>query len=80
VGCGETYREMKAAVFWVVTPCSLVEVSLKRRKTLPDCNDPEDSHLYTSRREKLKSHLLGNVHLKDQEEDGRITYSWILER
>jgi hypothetical protein len=36
---------MKMAVFWVVAPCSLVEVY-----------HPEDSHLRTDRRENLKSY------------------------
>jgi hypothetical protein len=60
------------AVFWVVVPCSLVEVY--RRFTGAYCfhnqgdppvnayqtirhNNPEDSHLHTRRRENLKSHL-----------------------
>jgi hypothetical protein len=37
---------MKLAVFWVVAPCSLVE----------RLYNPEDSHLRTLRREKLKSY------------------------
>jgi hypothetical protein len=55
------------AVFWVVVPCSLVEVYQRFRG--PCClhhqgdrqttrrYNPEDSHLYTHRRENLKSYL-----------------------
>jgi hypothetical protein len=60
------------AVFWVVAPCSLVEV-YKRfggpcclhhqgDRTLVNfyqttrCYNPEDSHLHTHRRESLKSY------------------------
>jgi hypothetical protein len=46
---------MKMAVFWVVAPCSLVEVTQRY--------NPEDSHLRTHRRENLKSYLLTH-HLK----------------
>jgi hypothetical protein len=61
----------KMAVFWVVTPCSLVEVSIiraalimeaaKTSETVNVChttrrNNPEDSHLHTRCRENLKSY------------------------
>jgi hypothetical protein len=39
----------KMAVFWVVAPCSLVEVYQRF--------NPEDSHLRTHRRENLKSYF-----------------------
>jgi hypothetical protein len=53
------------AVFWVVVPCSLVEVY--QRFTGPCClhhqgdtrrYNPEDSHLRTHRRENLKSYRI----------------------
>jgi hypothetical protein len=61
----------KMAVFWVVAPCSLVEVYQRFR--CPCClhhqgdddhhqttrrYNPEGSHLRTHRREKLKSYLI----------------------
>jgi hypothetical protein len=51
---------MKMAVFWVVAPCSLVEVYQRFRG--PCClhhqgDRSEDSHLHTHRREDLKSYL-----------------------
>jgi hypothetical protein len=51
------YLEM--AVFWVVAPCSLVEIYQRFRG--PCClhhqgGRPEDSHLRTNRRENLKSY------------------------
>jgi hypothetical protein len=55
------------AVFWVVAPCSLVEVyqrfrgpcCLHHQGDRPDGRqyNPEDSHLRTHRRENLKSYL-----------------------
>jgi hypothetical protein len=58
----------KMAVFWVVAPCSLVEVYQRFRG--PCClhhqgddrgsKDPEDSHLLTHRRDNLK--FLYTVH------------------
>jgi hypothetical protein len=63
---------MKMAIFWVVAPCSLVEVY--RRFRGPCClhhqgdeshfyqntwrYNSEDGHLHTRRRENLKSYLL----------------------
>jgi hypothetical protein len=59
----------KMAVFWVVAPCSLVEVYQRFRGTcclhhpgthLPIRRyNPEDSHLRTHCRENLKSYYLG---------------------
>jgi hypothetical protein len=47
---------MKITVFWVVVPCSLVEVYLVNfYQTTRRCN-PEDSHLRIHRRENLKSY------------------------
>jgi hypothetical protein len=64
---------MKIAVFWVVAPCSLVEVYQRFRGPCclhhpgdrPDDGgskttrryNPEDSHLRTHRRENLKSYF-----------------------
>jgi hypothetical protein len=52
------------AVFWVVAPCSLVEVTQRFRGPCclhPQGDDrrynPEDSHLLTHRRENIKSYL-----------------------
>jgi hypothetical protein len=61
------------AVFWDVAPCSPIEAHVSEvlaasiiRAHRPDNggkhqttlrNNPEDSHLHTRRREKLKSHL-----------------------
>jgi hypothetical protein len=57
------------AVFWVVAPCSLVEVhalmmeATSTSETLVNfyqttqCYNPEDSHLRTYSRENLKSYL-----------------------
>jgi hypothetical protein len=56
------WLKWKMAVFWVVAPCSLVEVY--RRFRGADClhlmmeNNPEDSHLRTHRRENLKSYIV----------------------
>jgi hypothetical protein len=63
---------MKITVFWDVAPCSLVEVIIRAIALMMDAastsetsvnfyqttqrNIPEDSHLYTRRRENLKSH------------------------
>jgi hypothetical protein len=53
---------MKMAVFWVVAPCSLVEIDRRFRDAYclhhqgNDRNISEDSHLHTRRREILKSH------------------------
>jgi hypothetical protein len=63
---------MKMAVFWVVAPCSLVEVyqrfialmmeAARTSETLVNFYQttwhykPEDSHLHTHRRENLKSY------------------------
>jgi hypothetical protein len=52
----------KMAVFWVVAPCSLVEVYQRFRGPCclhhqGDRYNPEDSHLRTHRRENLKSYL-----------------------
>jgi hypothetical protein len=51
------------AVFWAVAPCSLVEVYQRFRgpcclhhQTI-QCDNPEDSHLRTHRRENLKSYF-----------------------
>jgi hypothetical protein len=44
------------AVFWVVAPCSLIEVYQRFRGPTRRYN-PEDSHLRTHRRENLKSYL-----------------------
>jgi hypothetical protein len=52
---------MKIAVFWVVAPCSLVEVYQRFRGPCclhhqgDDRPKPEDSSLHTHRRENLKS-------------------------
>jgi hypothetical protein len=47
------------AIFWVVAPCSLVEVvvivNVYRTTRL---YNPEESHLRTHRRENLKSYLM----------------------
>jgi hypothetical protein len=50
----ELFRKM--AVFWIVAPCSLVEVYQRFRGSTRRYN-PEDSHLRTHRRENLKSYL-----------------------
>jgi hypothetical protein len=42
---------LKMAVFWVVAPCSLVNIYQTTR-----CYNPEYSHLHTHRRENLKSY------------------------
>jgi hypothetical protein len=54
---------MKTAVFWVVAPCSLIEVYRRYRSSETSVkfyqtrrNNPEDSHFYNRRRENLKSH------------------------
>jgi hypothetical protein len=50
---------MKIAVFWVVAPCSLVEVYQRFRG--PCClhhQGDETTHLHTHRRENLKSYLI----------------------
>jgi hypothetical protein len=62
---------MKMAVFWVVAPCSLGEVCRRFRGACclhhqgdesvnfwqtTRCNNPEDNHLHTRRRENLKYH------------------------
>jgi hypothetical protein len=59
---------MTMAVFWVVAPCSLVELialmmeaastseMLANVYQTTQRNNPEDSHLHTRRRENLKSH------------------------
>jgi hypothetical protein len=63
------------AVFWVVAPCSLVEVYQRFRGTC--ClhhqgyrpmrrYNPEDSHIRTHRRENLKSYLNNCIVLKFQ--------------
>jgi hypothetical protein len=50
------------AVFWVVAPCSLVEVYRRFRDASENFypttgrNNPEDSHFHTRCRENLKSH------------------------
>jgi hypothetical protein len=50
------------AVFWVVSPCSLVEVHHRFRDLIALMMEaarrynPEDSHLHTHRRENLKSY------------------------
>jgi hypothetical protein len=49
---------MKMAVFWDVAPCSLVEIYRRFRGSCclhHQGDNPEDSHLYTRRRENLKS-------------------------
>jgi hypothetical protein len=59
-----TTVSLKMAVFWVVAPCSLVEVY--QRFKGPCCRHhqsdelliPEASHLRTHRRENLKSYLV----------------------
>jgi hypothetical protein len=56
---------MKMAVFWVVAPCSLVQMieAVRTSETLVNFYqttrryNPEDSHLRTHRRENLKSYL-----------------------
>jgi hypothetical protein len=60
------------AVFWVVAPCSLIEVYRRFRgacclhqgdalmmeaASAARRNNPEDSHLHSRRHENLKSHL-----------------------
>jgi hypothetical protein len=55
------YCEM--TVFWVVAPCSLVEVYQRFRGPCclhhqgARCYNPEDSHLHTHRRENFRSYL-----------------------
>jgi hypothetical protein len=61
------------AVFWVVAPCSLVELialMMKASSTsetlvnfyqTTQLNNPEDSHLRTHRRENLKSYTVMNL-------------------
>jgi hypothetical protein len=56
---------MKMAAFWVVVPCSLVEVYQTTRR-----NNPEDKHLHTRSRENLKSHKIKH---RD-----RVTYSDVM--
>jgi hypothetical protein len=56
-----TAASMKIAVFWVVVPCSLVEVYRRFRGAccLQHQGDrTQDSHLHTCRRKNLKSHLV----------------------
>jgi hypothetical protein len=53
----ECFPGIKIAVFWVVAPCSLVEVYETTRRY-----NPEDSHLRTHRRENLKSYFPGIVY------------------
>jgi hypothetical protein len=57
----------KTTVFWVVAPCSLVELYqcfrgpccfLVQLYQTTRCYNPEDSHLHTHRRENLKSNLI----------------------
>jgi hypothetical protein len=64
---------MKMAVFWVVAQCSLVEVYQRFRGACclhhqsyqtARCNNREDSHLHTRRRENLKSHNAFNLLIK----------------
>jgi hypothetical protein len=53
---------VKMDVFWVVAPCSLVEVYQRFRG--PYClhhQRPEDIHLHTHRRENLKSYICNTV-------------------
>jgi hypothetical protein len=49
-------RIMKMAVFWVVAPCSLVEVYRRFRGICSLHHQGEDSHLHTHRHENLKSY------------------------
>jgi hypothetical protein len=58
----KSLKILKISVFWVVAPCSLVEVYQRFRGPccLPSsgrsrCYNPEDSSLHTHRRENLKS-------------------------
>jgi hypothetical protein len=46
---------MKMTVFWVVGPCSVVEVYRRFRS---DCKHPEDSSINTSHHENLKSRTI----------------------
>jgi hypothetical protein len=49
------------AVFWDVSPCSLVASTSEKLVNLYQttwCNIPENSRLHTSRRENLKSYLI----------------------
>jgi hypothetical protein len=78
VTCLRTFRMMKITVFWVVAPCSPVEVYQHFRGTccLHHQGDetlvnlyqttrhynPEDSHLHTHRRENLKSYFPDDIH------------------
>jgi hypothetical protein len=58
---------LKIAVFWVVAPCSLVEVYQRFRgpcrhhpqgeRQPTRSYNPEDSNLHTHRRENLKSYM-----------------------
>jgi hypothetical protein len=59
-------------VFWVVAPCNLrlialiMEVSSTSETSVKfyyttRCNNPEDNHLHTRRRENLKSHEYKDV-------------------
>jgi hypothetical protein len=71
----EVFNREKMAVFWVVAPCSLVEIALmmeaaRTSATLVNfyqttrCFNPEDSHLHTHRRENLKSYYsTGDRHI-----------------
>jgi hypothetical protein len=66
--------KLKMAVFWVVTPRSLVEVyrrfrgpcclhqALMMKNQITRRYNPEDNHLPTRRRENLKSHKWHNFH------------------
>jgi hypothetical protein len=61
----ELVTSMKIAVFWVVAPCSLVEVYQRFRG--PCClhhqgdSQPEDSNFHTHRRENLKSYMITSI-------------------
>jgi hypothetical protein len=72
------------AVFWVVVPCSLVEVYIRFRgpcclhhqgddRQTTQCCNPEDSHLCTHRRENLKSYRDLNMHHIDKK---KIIFCW----
>jgi hypothetical protein len=60
------------AVFWDVSPCSLVMIALMMKAESTSetsviiyqttrCNIPEDSHLHTRRSENLKSHTTNSA-------------------
>jgi hypothetical protein len=64
-------QQLRMAVFWVVAPCSLVDLLIalmmeaaRTSGTLVNFYqttrryNPEDSHLHTRRRENLKSYLI----------------------